>query len=132
MNQGKLGVLGALLGLFAVPMLSSDAHAGLKYTSPVYVGGYYASGGIGYARNTATTNDYIGCQVYQYAASQSMYCSANNTSNQSTSCSSTSAGFIAAVRSMGMDSHIAFEGSAAGTCTYVFVQNYSWNQPKAL
>src|SRR5215207_5304029 len=120
MNKGKLGVLGALLGLFAVPMLSSDAHAGLKYTGPVYVstGSYYADGGIGYARNTGTTNDYIGCQVYQYAASQSMYCSAQNTSNQFTSCSSSNAGFIAAVRSMGMDSHISFQGSAAGTCTY--------------
>jgi hypothetical protein len=59
-------------------------------------------------------------------------CSANNTSNQFVSRTSTNAVFVNAVRSMGMDSHISFTGSSTGACTAIYVEFRSWNQPKAL
>lgn len=127
-----LGVLA--VAMLAGPLVSSVAQAGLRYTGPVYVytPGRSASGGVGYARNTGTTNDYIGCSVTQYATSVSMYCAANDTSNNYVSCSSTNAAFIAAARSIGMDTQISFSADASGNCNYLYVEYYSWNQPKAL
>jgi hypothetical protein len=123
------------LGVLAVATLAglgSIAQAGLKYTGPVYVypSSHYASGGVGYARNTGSTNDYIGCSISQYATSVSMYCGANDTSNNYVGCSTTNAAFIAAARSIGPDSQISFSADASGNCNYLYVEYYSWNQPK--
>jgi hypothetical protein len=134
MNTKPLWLMGIALGM-VTQLATQDADAGMKYTSPVDVtpASRYASGGIGYARNTSTTNDYIGCNVLQSGTgAPSMYCSARDTGNEATSCTSTDIKYVEMVRSMGMDSHISFYSDTTGKCTYLRVEYYSWNQPKAL
>ncbi len=130
MANKSLYLMGIALGM-VTQLATRDADAGLKYTSPVYVYTTSANGGIGYVRNTTTTNDYIGCYVYQYGTgAPSVYCSARDTSNKSLSCSTTDSKYVDAVRGMGIDSHISFGVDSTGKCNYLRVEYYSWNQPK--
>jgi len=110
------------------------ANVGLKYTAPVYVDNVnrYANGGIGYARNTSNAVEYIGCAISQNSGSQSMSCSARNAAGTAVSCYSSDAAFVAAARTLGIDEYISFSANSSGTCTSLYVEHYSYNQPKVL
>ena len=133
-NVRKMGVLSTALCALAVLLTSGTASAGLKYTAPVYVdaANRYANGGLGYARNTSNGVEYIGCSISQYSGSASMFCSARNAAGSSVSCYSTDAAFIDAARTLGIDEYLSFSANTSGYCTNLYVEHYSYNQPKVL
>ena len=133
-NTRKMGGFAAAFCALATVLVSGSASAGVKYTGSVYASstGRYAGGGLGYARNTSNGTEYIGCSVSQYSGSVSIYCSAQDSAGNYAGCTSTDAAFVAAARSLSTDEYMSFSYNASGTCTSLYVEHYSWNQPKVL
>jgi hypothetical protein len=120
--------------ILAVVMASS------LFTSVVFAGGKttyqvnivdtgakpFATGDLGYVRNTADPNQYIGCETTTILAS----CYAVNAAGLYKSCSTTDPAMIALVHSLNGDSNLYFSWNASGTCLVIRVRNDSLAAPK--
>jgi hypothetical protein len=99
--------------------LFSTAQAGLKsgYEVSITTSGTIttAVGSMGKARNSADSVQYIFCQVTN---GTSGYCAAKTASGTYKSCITSDAGMIATMRSLGVNSHIAFKTDGASTSCY--------------
>lgn len=107
--------------------LTSNVFAGTKGTYNVYVGTTYFDGSLGSARNSADTNQQIGCWSY---SSGSGYCYGKDSAGTTASCSTSDAAMLTSIESIKGDSYIRVNYSS-GACTNVFVSNFSSFAPKA-
>lgn len=106
--------------------LTSNVFAGTKSTSNVYVGTTSFSGSLGTARNSADTNQQIGCWSYTPGTG---FCYGKNSTGTSASCTTSDAAMLTAIKSMKGDSYIRVNFSS-GACTSVFISNFSSFEPK--
>lgn len=120
------------LGL-AATLVSAAAFAGFKSGWEVSIDtvNRNASGTLGNVRNSADNTQHIGCSVSLTSSGlSSMFCSARNAAGTIVSCSSNLASFVALVQSIKQDSQVYFSWDTSGTCTYLYVAEYSYNAPK--
>ena len=124
------------LGLCAVVIMAalastSAAYAGLKsgYEVQISTSGSIttAVGSVGKARNSADSSQYIFCYTLN---NTSGYCGAKTASGTFKACTTSSSDKIAVIRSIGVNSHVAFKTNGSSTSCYsVQVVNGSHLQP---
>lgn len=120
-----------ILGGVAVVLLGTAALAGSKSTSEVYINqtSKYAQGSLGSARNSADTNQYIGCSV----TNDYIYCAARNAAGTWVHCDAYSASMALTVRGIGSSGYVSFYwlgSSTSGTCNSLTVSHFSSYAPK--
>ena len=86
----------------------------------------YASGDLGYVRNSSDPSQYISC----YSAATYGLCSAANSVGDYASCSSTDPAMLAVIRSLNGDSWLRFSWNPDGTCSDIRVRESSMSAPK--
>jgi hypothetical protein len=106
---------------------TSNVLAGVKGTYNVSVSTTSFSGSLGTARNSADSNQQIGCWSYD---SGSGFCYGKDSAGTSKSGTTSNAAMLTSIRSIKGDSYIRVNFSG-GACTSVFVSNYSNLAPKA-
>lgn len=122
-----------LVGIAVTALIGTAAWAGAKSTNTVLVntGARSASGSLGDARNSADTQQFIGCSITTYVGSApSLGCFAMDTSSNYVGCSSTNADLVATARSINGDSYITFTWDTFSACTSLHVTNASHGAPK--
>ena len=127
-----------LCGILASALVAGTeiAKAGPKYSYPVSVGSDYVYGSLGTARNSADGNQAIGCttsgQFSNGVGYNMAFCSATDSQGRSASCwVASNAGTMAqSLASLGTDSLLYFTFDASGNCTFIYVENYSYFEPK--
>jgi hypothetical protein len=98
----------------------SDAGAGAKWSNTVYISGTSASGGLGSARASSDSNQYIGCEtIVNYG-----YCYVQDASGTSRSCAFGSA-MVPLVMTITESSYLYFSWDTSGNCNYLHVENAS-------
>src|SRR5689334_19981648 len=111
-------------------LFASAAFAGLKTNHEVTINTVgakpYATGDLGYVRNTADTSQYIGCEITTTLAS----CYAVNSAGLYKSCSTSDPETIALLRTLNGDSNLFFSWNPDGTCARVRIRNDSLAAPK--
>jgi hypothetical protein len=112
--------------------MSQEAVAGMKFSTEIYVDTFnkYASGGLGGVRNSTTSNDYIGCGVYQWLGSVYVGCEAQDAAGNYVSCWSNDPAQANAALGISTDAHLQFLADSSGACQYIVVSGYSWSEPK--
>jgi len=123
---------GLAVGALAALALSTAAFAGLRQDMPatLWPGTFLdvAYGFLGSARNSADTNQQIGC----FTRGNNATCTAVNAAGQPGSCSTSNASHLAAIHSMNNDAYLLFGwDNATGVCEFVYVRNFSYTPPKA-
>jgi hypothetical protein len=134
-SKRPLFVFGTLsLAAVGAVLAAGSARAGLKSTWTVTITPTVFYGDIGAVRNSGDSIQYLGCELYKSGAGAlTAFCSAADDSGNATNCSSTNADIVKAVASVNGDSSVmVFYGGSPRTCTSVYVDNYSYKQPKAL
>jgi hypothetical protein len=109
-----------------------SAHAGYKYT-----GGVAVNDSLGFAYGTAMgaraapdTSSYIGCYVTAFSSGSPVaYCFAMNSAGAWGGCSSFSPGIVQVAATAGPNSYYSVSWDHNSTCTYVVVDNSSYNGP---
>jgi len=86
----------------------------------------YASGDLGYVRNTADFTQYIGCETTATLGG----CYAVNAAGLYKSCTTTDAALIDLIRSINGDGNLFFSWNPDGTCKGIRVRNDSLAAPK--
>lgn len=117
----------ALMGILSV----SVAHAGLKagYEVQINTSGSIttAVGSVGKARNSADSTQYIFCYTLDNTFG---YCGAKTAAGTFKACTTSNSDQIAVIRSIGVNSHVAFKTDGASTSCYsVQVVNGSHLEP---
>jgi len=114
----------------AMSVFASAAFAGGKTSHEVTINTVgakpYATGDLGYVRNTPDTSQYIGCEITTTLAS----CYAVNSAGLYKSCSTSDQETMALLRTLNGDSSLFFGWNPDGTCTRVRVRNDSLAAPK--
>ncbi len=131
--------LHAVVGVaVALSLAGTAAWAGAKTVVPVTISPSasttWVSGTIGSARNSANTNETIGCALYAYSnvsAPSSIQCYARNAAGTYISCTSTAPALVNAMSAITSDSYITFVVDTSGSCTHVYINNSSYFEPKA-
>ncbi|NVJ21308.1 MULTISPECIES: hypothetical protein [Myxococcus] len=121
------------VGIAISALIGTVAWAGAKNTNTVLVNtvARTASGSLGDARNTADTQQFIGCGITTYVGSApTVACFAMDTSSNYVGCSSTNADLLATAQSINGDSYITFTWDAFSGCTSLSVTNASLGAPK--
>jgi hypothetical protein len=89
-----------------------------------------ASGTFKSARNSADTQQYIGCSLYAYdTGSYSATCYAYSASGQYASCYTSDANMLKVVQTLNPASYLSFVVNADGSCDRVISVNASYNLP---
>jgi hypothetical protein len=127
MQRRWIGLFGGLalgLGLWA-----TQAVAGARYGGDVTVQATYryAFGGMGSARGSSDTTQYIGCYVQPTIA----VCHAMSAGGTFAMCSTTDPNKMALARALDSGSWLFLDWDANGTCTNIQVSNYSYYGNKA-
>jgi hypothetical protein len=114
--------------------MATAAYAGMRTTNDtVYIDltNRMAAGGLGAARNSADTRQYMDCFTFSKLASFDYgYCYATNAANVYASCVTSDAKLVSAIRSVNGDSSVEFHWDASGACTYLLIRNASYLAPK--
>jgi len=112
----------------AAAALSTTAFAGFKTAQAVVIAdaNKFANGDLGYARNTADSTQYIGCQVNGDVGN----CYARNKDGLSRSCYTSTAKWVNTIRALNGDSYLYFKWDASGNCINIIVDNGSSSAPK--
>ncbi|HEV7609823.1 MAG TPA: hypothetical protein VGO61_20985 [Steroidobacteraceae bacterium] len=115
-------------GVFVMGAIAASAFAGEQLAREVVFSTQkpWATGDLGYVRNTPDTVQYIGCQV----AGTAGVCMARNSAGVIHTCSTTDPGMMDAMRALNGDSFLVFAWNTDGTCKVVQVQNDSRLAPK--
>jgi len=106
------------------------SYAGLTSTYPVSVSQYGANGPVKGARNSNNNKEFIGCAVMgnTYASSTTyVACSAQDAAGKAFYCSKYNPAYqlIQAALAVSESSSMIINSDGAGTCTYIYVANYS-------
>jgi hypothetical protein len=117
-------VIAGLLGARA-------AWAGAKYTTSIYIGSGYASGGIGDVRNSASPYEYIQCDAMAYAGGYADgWCYAWDGANVAY-CYTTDPTLVDMLKHVPEGSgHISFAFNSSYECTSIEVTRSSYAPPK--
>jgi len=120
-----------ILGGVVMVLLGSAAFAGMRSTAEVYINqtSKYAQGSLGSARNSADSNQYIGCSV----TNDYIYCSARNAAGTWVHCDAYSASMALSARGIGSSGYLSFSwlgSSTSGTCNTLTVSHNSAYAPK--
>lgn len=91
-----------------------------------------ASGTLGSVRNSSDSVQYIGCSMYTYdtGSTINVVCVAKDESGTLASCSTSASNFVEVATTLGSESHVLFSWDTSGECTYLFVSDYSYLEPK--
>jgi hypothetical protein len=140
MTRGRLGRLGrlkrVLLASTAVVgvLMGGVASAGLKLNETIqcYPSSEFAAGAMGAARNSSDGTQYILCSLQGYPGSSAtqLYCAAVDSAGNYCGCSSTDPHLIAVAQSMTSDPYLYFGWDSTSTCTFLRVQEDSYDSPK--
>ena len=119
------------LGGVAMVLFCTAALAGTKAISEVSINttSKYAQGSLGSARNSADSNQYIGCSV----TNDYVYCSARNAAGTWVHCDVYSSAMALTARGIGSSGHIQFSwlgGSTSGDCNSLTLTHHSMYAPK--
>ena len=120
----KIVIMAAVLGAASVAL------AGEKASYPVVVGDSYAYGTTGSARNSADTQQKIGCEIWAGPGYRNAYCAARNSSGVQRSCWTDDPQMLEVASTVTTDSYISFSFNTGGACTFIFVRNGSEMGPK--
>jgi len=119
-----------LAGALLLAAMSASVFAGDKATNEVNIQALapkpFASGDLGYVRNTPDTVQYIGCQSSQSSGS----CWAKNAAGEYKTCVTSDAAMLAVIRSLNGDGHLMFGWNGDGSCREVRVTHDSRYAPK--
>jgi hypothetical protein len=136
MSLSRSLMLSSLLSAAAILSLTADAGAGAKGANNVYVSaaGRVAQGDLGQARNSADSQQAIGCYAQSYRNASGVFeqvtCQARDQSGASYSCYATEPELVRSARAINGDSWLYFRGDDAGRCINIMVWNDSTFQPK--
>ncbi len=120
-------LLGAALVCAAV---GGVAQAGHKQSDNVGISGNQAWGGLGDARSSSNTVEYIGCQVISWSGSPALaYCTARDELGTFLSCSSSEPELVKAAQSLGPTGRITFIANKDGSCQILWTSNMSYDAP---
>jgi hypothetical protein len=118
-------VAALVLGIFV-----STAFAGLKSSQEVIISTSalkpYATGDVGYVRNTLDSTQYIGCEYTATAGD----CFAVNSAGLYKTCSTTDPALLEVMHSINGDSNLFFSWNTDGTCKSIRVEQDSMPAPK--
>jgi hypothetical protein len=120
--------------VLVVAAAAPAAWAGYKQVNTVYVDTTNRSGegALGSVRNSADTTQLVGCWISaSNTGSLTGYCYARNASGVSGNCTTSSPELISQIRTISGDTYIRFYWDTAGTCTSIFVSNFSSFEPKS-
>ncbi|QQQ01645.1 hypothetical protein [Lysobacter enzymogenes] len=129
-------VIQAILAATMLATLCGAARAGDKVEAPVTLETNAqgqvtrAYGMIASARNSADSQQLIGCYLSASGSLLRAGCEARNAAGVSTLCFSTHPNIVAAAQAVGPDSYIDFNRDASGNCTALYVANNSVNPVK--
>jgi hypothetical protein len=122
-----------MMALFAMTTLvGTTAFAGYRWGSEVVIdaAARSAKGTMGTVRSSADSVQSIGCAVRTSGGSTaSVNCYATDSAGHDVTCNVTALNFVQAASAITSNSHLWFKWDAAGTCTYLSVENYSSNAP---
>ena len=137
MRSLRTTLIAAALTLSIAP----PVHAGRKTTAAVVINTATrtASGSLGSARNSSDSTQYIGCQATYYPnldpnsgsfSSTTYFCYARSSAGTTGACSvPLSTDFVDIYAPIAEDSFLQFSWDAAGNCTSLRVENYSYYAP---
>jgi len=119
------------LGGVAMVLLCTAALGGTRSTAEVYINqtSKYAQGSLGSARNSADSNQYIGCSV----TNDYVYCSARNAAGTWVHCDVYSSSMALTARGIGSSGYIQFSwlgSSTSGDCNSLTLSHNSMYEPK--
>jgi len=119
-----------LVVALAMGVITSTAFAGLTSSQEVTISTSavkpYATGDVGYVRNTPDSTQYIGCE---YTATTGD-CFAVNSAGLYKTCTTTDPALIEVMHSISGDSNLFFTWNPDGTCKSIRVQKDSMPAPK--
>ena len=121
-----------LIAVAALALGVTPALAGYKTTVPVYIdsAARTALGSLGTVRNSADSNQWIGCSVSSGGTgSPWARCYATNAAGQSVSCTAFDAELVVAAGSIRPTSYVKFVWDTYGECTQIRVENWSAYRP---
>lgn len=118
-----------IIAALAVAATSTTAAAGYVMTTPVTAAsGSYAYGSMRDARDSASANEYIGCDVGTPAVGSAyVSCYAYTASGVFAYCYSYDANMVEAGRSVDDQSYIYFTANADSTCSNITVRSSSYD-----
>src|SRR5687768_18530035 len=108
--------------------MAGGTFAGVKYAGPVSVGATHLSGSLGTARNSADSQQYIGCSITgAYATCSARTADTPTVPAKYGNCITSNTNLINAVRSIGPMSSLSITFDAdTGDCRTISVTNYSY------
>jgi hypothetical protein len=123
-----------MMALFAMTTLvGTTAWAGYRWGSEVVIdaAARSAKGTMGTVRSSADSVQSIGCAVRASTggSTATVNCYATDSAGHDVQCNVTAPNFVQAASAITSDSTLWFKWDAAGTCTYLSVENYSSNAP---
>ena len=121
-----------LTAALLVAAFAGQALAGYKSTNPVVVNTTTktAYGSMGSARASADTTQFIGCElVGGPGGPTTVNCGARNSAFQVVYCSSTDPAVVAMAYGLTANSYLYFRADANGRCSYLNIDNASYEQP---
>ena len=109
-----------------------QARAGKRTSSPVTIisASRYAYGSLGSTRNATGITAFIGCWTDGSSAGATGQCWAQAETGPEVACMTNNSSMLAAMRTVTPDSQIQFVWDTSFNCTYVFVDNSSYTEPK--
>jgi len=126
MSNGKLAASAALV----VVCLAATAHAGFKYSSLSVVVDQnfrFAYGSLGATRNSASTQEYLGCSYFGTSAG----CEAWAVNGGYVACWTSDPAMAGAAARLSSDGGVYFSWDGNGNCTSIVTSSYSYYDPKA-
>jgi hypothetical protein len=121
-----------LVGIIAASCVAAAALAGAKYAGPttIYTDFNLARGQLGYTYNSSNTTEAIGCTTDSSGGFTYAYCWAMDAFGTYRGCLATDPQLIDTIRALNGDSQLNFNWDAAGICTRISVDQFSYSDPK--
>ncbi|MCP3098962.1 hypothetical protein LZ198_08740 [Myxococcus sp. K15C18031901] len=109
------------------------AFAGDKLALPVVINTTTrkAAGALSSARNSADTQQFIGCGIVALPTSLTLQCVARNAAGVQVYCDSSAPNHLQVAMALHGDDYLSFEWDPANQCTNITVLKYSIYEPKA-
>lgn len=117
-----------LAGLAAMAAIAGNAFGGEKTGQEVVFSAVkaWATGDLGYVRNTPDTLQYMSCTISGTLGS----CVARNSAGVIHSCTTSDPDIVSGMHALNGDSYLTFAWNTDGTCKVVQVRNDSRSPPK--
>lgn len=112
--------------------MSGIAMAGFKTGQQVVIStsSRFVNADLGYVRNTADANQYIGCEVYSSGSTPSAYCFARDSAGTYVSCYTTNTSLVNVAAALKPDDYLYFQWDTSGNCNFIEQATSSYTAPK--